>query len=91
MMHKPSWFWSAVAVALRPWLWRAALRFVPNKPWKPSSWQLKTYIQFRMVTMYGDKNAQPTPADTIKFLAWAGKFKKIYGRPIHKNYVRKGW
>jgi hypothetical protein len=50
-------------VMIRPWLWRAALRFVAWPPWR--SWP---YLRFRYVTAYGD--AEGDSADVVPFLYW---------------------
>lgn len=68
---------SVRAVLIRPWLWRSVLRFVPNKPWRVSSWrQLRSFIEFRMETAYGDKSATPPANDTVAFLTWCRRFPR---------------
>lgn len=71
-----SWVTSALALAIRPWLWRTAWRWHPTKPWRISSWSgLGPYVRFRMETAYGDKHAQPTAAESVQFLSWARRSK----------------
>lgn len=50
------------------------LRFIPNQPWRPSSWRaVRRYVTFRLDTMYG--NYRPPKrvliADMWRFLGWA--------------------
>lgn len=69
-----SWLWRAtLLIAVRPWLWRTAFRFVGWPPWK-----LRPYMKFRYETAYGGTVTGRTggnPADVVPFLRWAKAFK----------------
>jgi hypothetical protein len=72
-----SWRLAALAVVMRPWLWRSALRFVPRRPWRPSQWRLaRKYVRFRMTTAYGRPDASPTAAEVVEFLSWCRSFNR---------------
>lgn len=73
-----SWVRVGVAVARRPRLWptavRQACRLAPSGWWRhrpflplPSG----AYLEFRLVTQYGDPVHRPEPADVLNYLAWA--------------------
>ena len=56
---------SALAVAARPRLWTTAVRMA----WRCSP-PTRSYLQFRMITAYGDATAAPHPHDTVAYLDW---------------------
>ena len=54
------------------------LRFIPNRPWRLSSWTgLRPYIRFRLTTMYGDYRPPKRVllADFWRYLGWASKHR----------------
>ncbi len=72
---------TALAILVRPWLWRSALRFVPSRWWTfrpylpiPS----KAYRQFRLQTMYGDPEHPWVTADVVRFLTWCRRTHRLY-------------
>lgn len=67
----------ALAVLRRPGLWLTALRqwrrTTPAGWWKRRPFlpvPSREYLQFRMVTQYGDPNHRATSADVLNYLAW---------------------
>jgi hypothetical protein len=71
------WLRVASAVAARPSLWLTALRQMrrtaaPGWLRRPPFLPLPSgdYLQFRLVTQYGDPNHRPEPADVVNYLAW---------------------
>lgn len=65
------------AVAMRPWLWRSAWRFVPNgwwRRWPPTPRPPADYVRFRMVTAYGDPDHEPPVAEVLAVLRWARRY-----------------
>ena len=67
----------ALAVVVRPSLWGTALRqwrrTTPTGWWKrPPFLPLprRDYVEFRLVTQYGSKNAHIEPHDVVNYLAW---------------------
>ena len=75
------------AVARRPRLWPVALR-----QWRrttPSGWwrrrpflpvPSRAYLDFRMVTQYGDAMHAMTPDDVLNYLAWCARHDQA-GKP----------
>ena len=57
---------------MRPDIWATALRL----GWRLGIRPDRAYLRFRMVTMYGDANAQPHSHDLITYLQWC----KAWGR-----------
>jgi hypothetical protein len=68
---------AAAAVLRRPSLWPAAARLVARSArsgwWRrppflplPSS----SYIRFRLLTQYGDSEAEPAADDVVSYLRW---------------------
>jgi hypothetical protein len=60
---RPHLWWTAVTAVLRlasPGWWRRASLPVPD----PRLWS------FRMVTMYGEADAEPSPRDVVAYLEW---------------------
>ena len=72
-----SWIRVGSAMAVRPDLWRVAIRQMrrtaapgwyrrwPFLPVPPAG-----YMHFRSVTQYGDAHHPPVPADVINYLQW---------------------
>jgi len=71
------WLSLAGAVLARPSLWWVALRQL----WRsaPAGWWRRApflpvprgaYLEFRLVTQYGDPNHRPEAHDVVNYLAW---------------------
>jgi hypothetical protein len=67
------------AIAVRPWLWRSAWRFVPNGwwHWPPSLRPPQEYIDFRMTTAYGDPEARPSHKELVSVLYWCRRSARL--------------
>lgn len=67
------------AVVIRPWLWRSALRFVPNGwwHWPPSLRPPEDYMHFRIVTAYRDPAYRPPVSEIIKVLHWCRRAGRL--------------
>lgn len=64
---------AVAAVAIRPRLWPALFRLVPNRWWRrwpPLPMPTAEYIRFRTQTMYGDHGGPLDRADLIAYLEW---------------------
>jgi hypothetical protein len=66
-----------LAVVARPGLWGVALRTwwrtTPRRWWATAPFlpvPSRDYLQFRMVTQYGRKDADIEPNDVLNYLAW---------------------
>ncbi len=67
------------AVLVRyPSLWYTALCLSKRLGWVPAS----DYIRFRMVTMYGDSDAQLQPTDLVAYLRWCRSYYKSANKPF---------
>ena len=67
----------AWAVAARPSLWGTALRqwkrTTPRRWWRSSPFlplPRRDYVEFRLVTQYGDQGHAPVPEDVLNYLMW---------------------
>jgi hypothetical protein len=61
------------AVATRPWLWPAVIRFIPPRWWRrwpPLPLPPADYVRFRMQTMYGDQGCPLGRDELIAYLQW---------------------
>lgn len=68
-----------LAVLVRPWLWRSLMRFAPPgwwRHWPPNPMPPKEYIDFRLLTAYGDTDARPTAEEVVLYLAWCRRMAK---------------
>ncbi len=73
-----SWWWqSGLAVLRRPDLWittafemRTLARRKWWRRWPPVPLPSKAWLEFRMETAYGDKEARPSAEDTLAWLEW---------------------
>jgi hypothetical protein len=74
----------AAAVAAHPSLWitavRQAGRLVPSRWWRrwphlplPS----RSYLEFRIVTQYGDISHRPEPQDVLNYLRWCRDWQRL--------------
>lgn len=71
-------FWRCgLAVAVRPWLWRAAWAFKPNKGFLPPP----EYVALRMETMYADPAHVPGPLEMVVYLEWCRRMRRFAGDP----------
>ncbi|HVE45581.1 MAG TPA: hypothetical protein VNA57_02375 [Acidimicrobiales bacterium] len=72
------------ALAVRPHLWVTALRQVLVLA-PPGWWRRRpflplpdaAYLAFRLETMYGDRAAQPAPADVVAYLEWCRSHRQV--------------
>jgi len=82
---QPAWaLKNALALALRPDLWRTAVRVArrhaPNEWWKTrpslpipdSSW-----MNFRFETAFADVDGRPEPEQFIEYLEWAKSWRYL--------------
>lgn len=79
-------FRAIVAVAAHPSLWPIALRqgrrLVPAGWWRRAPFLPmpdRRYLQFRMVTQYGDISHRPEPADVLNYLRWCRDWQRSDG------------
>ena len=70
-------------VLRRPGLWPTALRqarrTAPPGWWKRSPFlpvPSGDYLEFRMVTQYGDAEGRPASADVVKYLEWCRQWDR---------------
>ncbi|MEO7397431.1 MAG: hypothetical protein ABIW84_02600 [Ilumatobacteraceae bacterium] len=78
-----SWLRIGAALAARPLLWPTAIRQMrrlarpgwyhrpPFLPLPPDA-----YLQFRLVTQYGDAEHRPESADVVNYLAWCRQWDR---------------
>ncbi len=78
---------SGMAVLARPTLWPTAVRQLrraaPDDWWRrrpflpvPSA----EYLQFRMLTQYGQTERAPDSNDVVDYLAWCREWERSLGR-----------
>jgi hypothetical protein len=81
-----NWLRVIAALARRPDLWRAAGRQAVRMA--PAGWWHRRpflpvpggeYLQFRMVTQYGDPRHRPEPHDVVDYLAWCRRWDRTVG------------
>lgn len=68
----------AAALIRRPWLWPAALAFVPHRWWRrwpPLPVPSREYMRFRMETMYGSEGRLEAD-DLIRYLEWVRAMRR---------------
>jgi hypothetical protein len=77
------WLGAASAVLRRPELWWIALvelRALTGRrwwrAWPPLPLPAKGWMEFRMETAYGDREARPSPRDTVTWLAWCRDLRR---------------
>ncbi|MDE0602999.1 MAG: hypothetical protein OXI18_01225 [bacterium] len=63
---------SLAKLLMRPSLWTTAIRLGWRLRLVPDS----AYLRFRMVTMYGDAQAQPRAHDLITYLQWCRSWER---------------
>ena len=82
------------ALAVRPSLWRAGLsqaRRLASNGWY-SRWPFlplpaKEYLEFRVLTQYGDTQRSPDVADVIDYLEWSRDWHSTAERHRRKRRV----
>ena len=76
--------WAAVAraVGANPGLWGTAIaqvaRMAPRGWWRRAPFlplPSGAYLEFRLVTQYGDRDHPPTPADVVNYLTWCKRVR----------------
>ncbi len=74
------------AVLVRPWLWATALAqlFRLARPHWWRRWPLlplpdRTYLRFRLVTVYGDPDRDPDIGDLVSYLHWCRAWPRVSG------------
>jgi hypothetical protein len=72
------------AVAVHPRLWptavRQAWRLVPDRWWRRAPYlpmPSRAYLQFRMLTQYGDIAHRPEPDDVLNYLRWCRDWQRL--------------
>ncbi|MXW41606.1 MAG: hypothetical protein F4138_03755 [Acidimicrobiia bacterium] len=65
-----------IVVARRPNLWFTAVRAVKRFGLVPDI----NYMRFRMLTMYGDAQAQPQSDDLLAYLRWCKDYQGRVGK-----------
>jgi hypothetical protein len=78
----------AAAVVRHPSLWPTALR--QARRLAPVGWWRRRpflpvpdrgYLEFRLLTQYGDAHAAPAPRDVLNYLAWCKRWDAGNDRP----------
>lgn len=78
-----SWIRVAAAVMTKPSLWTTAARqmrrtaapgWYRRRPFLPLP--SGHYMNFRLVTQYGDPNRRPEPHDVVNYLAWCRQWDR---------------
>lgn len=74
----------ALAVIMRPSLWvtaaRQALTLTPARWWTRAPWLPlpdMRYLEFRLLTAYGDSHHPPRPDDVVAYLEWCRSWKHL--------------
>ncbi len=74
---------SALAIGAHPSLWPTALRqlgrLVPSRWWRRAPflpWPSKDYLEFRLLTQYGDIRHPIDPADVLNYLRWCRDWER---------------
>lgn len=72
------------AVAAHPSLWPTAViqlrRLVPQRWWRRRPFlplPSRSYLEFRLVTQYGDTSRRPEPEDVLNYLRWCRNWQRI--------------
>ena len=71
------------AVLVRPWLWPTAVRqglaLAAPGWWRRAPFLPvpdRSYLRFRMQTMYGDPERDPAGEDLVAYLEWCRRFRR---------------
>jgi hypothetical protein len=74
------------AVVVHPTLWptavRQAARLVPNRWWTRAPFlpvPSKAYIEFRLLTQYGETSHRPQSHDVVNYLRWCRDWQRFDG------------
>ena len=74
----------AAALLQHPSLWPSALRqamlLVPARWWTRRPFlplPSKEYLEFRVVTQYGDTSHRPEPQDVLDYLRWCREWQRL--------------
>ena len=81
--RRGSWLAALGGVAVRPWLWGAALgaalRLAPRGWWKRPPfvpWPDRAYVAHRLETQYG-RDGAPAPHDLVSYLEWCRSYRTV--------------
>lgn len=73
-----------VVVMRHPSLWgtaiRQAMRLVPSKWWTRAPYlpvPSRSYLEFRLVTQYGDISHRPEAKDVLNYLRWCRDWQRL--------------
>ncbi len=73
-----------VAVVRHPSLWptaiRQGVRLVPSKWWTRAPYlpvPSRSYLEFRLVTQYGDISRRPEAQDVLNYLRWCRDWRRL--------------
>lgn len=74
---------AGIAVLRRPALWTTAVRQA-RRTAAPGWWKRRPflpvpsgeYLEFRLVTQYGDAACRPEPDDVVKYLEWCRQWDR---------------
>jgi|TARA_B110000967_G_scaffold186611_1_gene207853 hypothetical protein len=74
---------AALSVVRHPELWLTALRQA-RRTAPPGWWKRKPflpvpsgeYLEFRLITQYGDATHRPEPGDVVKYLQWCRQWDR---------------
>ncbi len=74
----------AAGVSRHPSLWptaiRQAIRLVAPRWWTRSPYlpvPSRSYLEFRLVTQYGDISHRPEPEDVLNYLRWCRDWQRL--------------
>jgi hypothetical protein len=72
------------AVARHPSIWpttiRQGRRLVPDRWWRRAPFlpvPSRNYLEFRLVTQYGDISHRPEPTDVLNYLRWCRDWQRF--------------
>jgi hypothetical protein len=72
------------AVAAHPRLWPTAVRqgwrLVPNRWWTRAPYlpvPSRSYLEFRLLTHYGETSHRPEPDDVLNYLRWCRNWQRF--------------
>jgi hypothetical protein len=72
------------AVAAHPRLWPTAVRqgwrLVPNRWWTRAPYlpvPSRSYLEFRLLTQYGETSHRPEPDDVLNYLRWCRDWRRF--------------
>jgi hypothetical protein len=73
-----------LAVIRHPSVWptalRQGLRLVPSRWWTKAPYlplPSRSYLEFRLVTQYGDRSHRPEPEDVLNYLRWCRDWQRL--------------